>query len=76
MDVKLTISYEQLRQLIRQLPATQRRELLVEIADDPETSTPLTPDEKKAIYHAAILTVPVNEAPSIRREDWYGDDGR
>jgi hypothetical protein len=28
------------------------------------------------LFHASILNVPVNEAPSIRREDWYDDDAR
>ena len=76
MDVQLNISYEQLRELIRQLPSTERRALLADIINETDFSAPLTPEEKKAIYHAAIMSVPVNEAPSIRREDWYDDDGR
>ena len=37
----------------------------------------LTPDEKIKLYHASIhRDVKVNENFSMRREDWYGDDGR
>jgi len=37
---------------------------------------PLTPEEKIQLLDMAKLDNPVNETPSIRREDWYGDDGR
>ena len=75
MTLKLNITYEQLRDLLRQMPATERRVLMDEVENE-AAQQPLTPAEKKAIYHASIMSVPVQEAPSIRRIDWYDDDGR
>ena len=38
---------------------------------------PLTPDEKIFLLDTAkITTVRIKNEPSVRREDWYGDDGR
>jgi len=37
----------------------------------------LTQSERLASYHASIMSTPsLREEPSIRREDWYDDDGR
>jgi hypothetical protein len=36
----------------------------------------LSADEKMSLLRAAQIDVKVMETPSIRREDWYGDDGR
>jgi hypothetical protein len=73
--VQLNLSYETLLDLIEQLPLEQRRDLLMRLLQDAKNRS-LSKEEKKALYHASILSVPVNEEPSIRREDWYGDDGR
>ena len=38
---------------------------------------PLTPDEKIFLLDSAKITdVRLKNEPSVRREDWYGDDGR
>lgn len=70
MAVQLNIPYETLVALIEQLPAQQRQELLVRLLKTTETRH-LSQQEKQALFRASILSVPVNEAPSIRREDWY-----
>lgn len=36
----------------------------------------LTVEEKKALLQASVLDIPLGENFSLRREDWYGDDGR
>ena len=37
----------------------------------------LTPDEKIFLLDSAKITdVRLKNEPSVRREDWYGDDGR
>ncbi len=36
----------------------------------------LTAQEKIALLRSIQIDVEVLEAPSVRREDWYGDDGR
>lgn len=64
--------------ILRQLPEAQQeqiaRRLLFELQDQPEKE--LSVEEKLALLASFKLDVPVREAPSIRRVDWYGDDGR
>lgn len=36
----------------------------------------LTVEEKKALLQASVVDIPLGENFSLRREDWYGDDGR
>jgi hypothetical protein len=74
MTVQLNISYETLIELVEQLPTEQQRDLLTRLLEKADNQ--LSKEEKKALYHASILSVPVLDAPSIRRQDWYGDDGR
>jgi hypothetical protein len=75
MTVQLPIPYETLVTLIDQLPAQQQQDLLVHLLDKAKTRQ-LSKEEKRALFHASILDIPVNEEPSIRREDWYDDDAR
>ncbi len=75
MAVQLSIDYEKLVELVEQLPSEQQQALLVRLLETSKKRQ-LSKEEKKALFHASILSVPVNEAPSIRREDWYDDDGR
>ena len=75
MAVQLNIEYEKLIELVEQLPDEQQKDLLVRLLERAKQRQ-LSKEEKTALYHASILSVPVNEEPSIRREDWYGDDGR
>lgn len=73
MAVQLDIPYETLITLVEQLPPEQQHNLLVRLLQTTKTR-PLSKEERQALFHASILDVPVNEAPSIRREDWYDDD--
>jgi len=75
MVVQLNIPYETLLNLVDQLPDEQQKSLLEHLMKRADQQA-LSPDEKLALYHASIKTNPINEAPSIRREDWYDDDGR
>jgi hypothetical protein len=75
MAVQLEIEYDELVKLIEQLSEEQQQALLAYLLEK-TSQRRLSREEKKALYHASILSVPVNEEPSIRREDWYGDDGR
>jgi hypothetical protein len=75
MAVQLKIPYETVLNLVEQLPEEQKHELLTRLLNNAE-NRPLTKEEKKTLYHSSILSIPVNEEPSIRREDWYDDDGR
>ena len=75
MAVQLNIPYETLLGLIDQLPEEQKRDLLTQLLQQTRDRK-LTTEEKLVLYHASILHNTVNEEPSIRREDWYDDDGR
>ena len=76
MAIQLTLDYEQLLTLVDQLSEEQRTALLLHLHDRNAEKRPFTVAEKLVAYHTAILSMPVNEEPSVRREDWYGDDGR
>jgi len=76
MAVQLSIEYEQLIVLIEQLTNEQRNDLLVRLLTHKAQERPLTAEEKIQLLDAAKLHLSVNEEPSLRREDWYGDDGR
>jgi hypothetical protein len=75
MAVQLKIPYETFLELVDQLPPEQQQDLLLHLLEKKQ-SQQLNKEEKMALYHASILSVPINEEPSIRREDWYGEDGR
>lgn len=36
----------------------------------------LTAQEKIFLLQTAKLDIPIDNPPSMRREDWYGEDGR
>ena len=76
MAVQLNIPYETLIELVEQLPEQQQKDLIARLLTDYAQQRPLTAEEKIQLLDAAKLSMPVNEEPSIRREDWYGDDGR
>lgn len=75
MAVQLTIPYETLVELVEQLPPEQQENLLQRIRTGKRANN-LTRSERVAAYHTSIMNVPLREEPSIRREDWYDDDGR
>lgn len=75
MGVQLTIDYEQVVELVEQLSAEQQRKLIARLLRQPP-QRPLTAAERIQLFDAAKLHQPVNEAPSVRRQDWYDDDGR
>jgi dihydroneopterin aldolase len=75
MAVQLTISYETLVELIEQLSEAEQKALIERLLSDRQAAT-LTRAERLAAYHASIMSIPLREEPSIRRENWYDDDGR
>jgi hypothetical protein len=75
MAVQLNIDYEALVQLVNQLPVDKQQALLVHLLERAKIRQ-LSKEEKIALLHASILSVPIKEEPSIRREDWYDEDGR
>jgi hypothetical protein len=73
--VQLSIPYDTLRELVKQLPTDEREQLLTDLLRETAATRSLTKQEKLALLNAMKLHNKVLEAPSVRREDWYGDDG-
>lgn len=76
MALQLPIRYEQLVELVEQLSEEQQKDLIKRLLTRQAQQRPLTVEEKLKLLDAVKLDVPVNEGPSVRRVDWYGDDGR
>jgi hypothetical protein len=69
------ISYEEVVKLVDQLPPKEQTALIAHLLELARQRD-LTKEERKTLFHASILNVPVANVPSPRREDWYDDDGR
>lgn len=76
MAVQLDIEFEKLAELVEQLSETEQKHLIARLLNQRAAIRALTAEEKIQLLDAAKLNNPINEMPSIRREDWYGDDGR
>ncbi len=76
MAVQLRIEYDQLVELVEQLSDEQQKQLIARLLTKHAQQKPLTAEEKIQLFEAAQIRRQVNETPSPRREDWYGDDGR
>ena len=69
------IPFEKIVELVDRLTPQEQTRLtthLLEVARKRQLSV----REKMDLLRAAQIDVDVIEEPSIRREDWYGDDGR
>ena len=76
MAVQLTIEYEALLELVEQLSEEQQHNLITQLTEQRVHRRTLTIEEKIQLFDSAKLHNPINETPSIRRADWYDDDGR
>jgi hypothetical protein len=76
MALQLPIRYEQLVELVEQVSEEHQKDLMKRLLARQAQQRPLTVEEKRKLLDAVKLNVAVNEEPSIRRVDWYGDDGR
>jgi hypothetical protein len=76
MAIHLNIDYSEVVQLVEQLSEEQQRDLITQILTQRSRQRPLTTEEKIQLLDAAKLHNPVNQAPSVRRIDWYDDNGR
>ncbi len=74
--LQMVINYEQVIELVDQLTDEQQKKIIAHLLTQHAKHRPLTLDEKIQLLDAAKITRPVNQSPSIRREDWYGDDAR
>jgi hypothetical protein len=76
MAVQLSIEYEKLVELVEQLSEEQQRDLIRRLLLKRAEQRELTKEEKIQLLDASKLSIPVKEEPSVRRVDWYDDDGR
>ena len=67
--------YSDVVRLVEQL-TPQERKVLADHLNELAGQRQLTVEERIALFHASILSIPVAEVPSPRRMDWYGDDER
>lgn len=74
--VQLQLDFEQVVDLVEQLPEYQRKQLITRLLPEPIVQSKLSLEEKLRRLDEAILDNPVLENPSPRREDWYDDEGR
>jgi hypothetical protein len=71
-----TVSFEEVVELVDRLSEEQQNELIKHLMMRQAQQRPLTVEEKIKLLDAAKIHIPINEEPSVRREDWYSDDGR
>lgn len=76
MGVQLTVDYEQVVELVEQLSEEQQKALIARLLRQRAQQRPLTAEEKIQLFDAAKVSNLVNQTPSVRRQDWYDDDGR
>jgi hypothetical protein len=75
VQLKLTIEYETLVELAKQLSEEAKRSLIKEL-DESVTQHELTNEEWKEQFRSLSISRPVQEFYSMRREDWYDEFGR
>ncbi len=73
MALQLSIQYEQLVALVEQLSEEQREDLIQRLL---ALQAQHSIEDKLKLLDTLKLDVPVHEEPSVRRVDWYADDGR
>jgi len=69
------ITFETIMELIDRLTPQEQTELAARLLETARNRR-LSVQEKMKLLRAAQIDVAVLQEPSIRREDWYGDDGR
>jgi hypothetical protein len=70
------LDYLQVIQAVEQLSIAEQDDLISRILLNRAKNRSLTLDEKLQLFDAIKTHNEINVAPSPRREDWYGDDGR
>jgi len=69
------ITYDDVVKLAEQLTLDEQETLARHLQQHAEEKKRRVEEWKKR-FEAVIIRLPVLEEPSIRREDWYDDDGR
>lgn len=75
MAVQLTIEFDKLLELAKQLPPEAKQALIKEL-DDSTSQHQLTNDDWKAQFRSLSISRPIQSFYSMSREDWYDEFGR
>lgn len=75
MTVQLTISYETLLELVKQLPEDQQQDLIRHLPGHGRAEE-LTASDRIRLLRSVQVDRPLDEGFSLRREDWYDDEHR
>ena len=73
---QIELHVKQYDQILQEFDRDWGEELLANILIQVAKYRPLTAKEKIFLLDAARIDIPIKKMPSMRREDWYGDDGR
>lgn len=69
------VSFDKIVELVDRLTPQEQTRLTAHLLET-AGKRQLSVEEKMKLLRAAQIDVAVIEEPSIRREDWYADDGR
>ena len=75
MSVQLTITFDNLLELAEQLKPEEKQSLIEHLQQETKPRR-LSKEEFKDLLHSMIIDLPLAQPFSLRREDWYDDDGR
>jgi hypothetical protein len=75
MSIQLTTDFETLVELAEQL-SPEDKQALIQRLQETAQERELTVQEWKALFESTVIHNPIKEPFSLRREDWYDDDGR
>ncbi len=69
------ITFDEVVQLAQKLPMDEQQHLIEKLLEH-QRQTSLSAEEKIALLRSVMFTQEILNVPSIRRVDWYDDDGR
>ncbi|NJL55706.1 hypothetical protein HC928_11245 [bacterium] len=69
------LTFEKIVELVDRLTPQEQAQLTAHLLETARKRQ-LSVQEKMKLLRAAQIDVAVVEEPSVRREDWYGEDGR
>lgn len=75
-SLQIRLHIKQYDQLFQEFDQNWGEELLAKILIQVARYRTLSAKEKIFLLDAAKIDVPIKKMPSMRREDWYGDNGR
>jgi len=70
-----TVSFEEIVELVDGLSSAEQTQLTTYLLESARKRQ-LSVEEKMHLLRSVQISAEVNQEPSVRREDWYGDDGR